>query len=138
MKKAPRAKLIIMSAAVSDYRPVNYSSRKIKKKRRQLTVSLIPTRDILKELGRRKKPGQILVGFAAETDHLPQNALKKLRSKSLDFIVANRVGLKKMGFESDSNRILILSSQGKRIYLPFMSKRSAASSLLDFVSNFSK
>lgn len=139
MKEAPQSDIIIMTAAVSDYRPATYSRRKIKKKGRRSTLSLLPTRDILKELGRRKKPGQILVGFAAETDHLTQNALKKLKGKNLDLIVANRVGLKKIGFESDVNRILILSSQGQRMHLPLMSKSRAASILLDLIiSDFSK
>jgi phosphopantothenoylcysteine decarboxylase/phosphopantothenate--cysteine ligase len=139
MREAPRADIIIMAAAVSDYRPATYSRRKLKKKGKRLIVSLKPTRDILKELGRRKKRGQILVGFAAETDRLVQNALKKLREKHLDLIVANRVGSENQGFESDANRVLLLSSTGKRKQLPLLPKQKIASPLFDFITlNLSK
>ena len=130
IKQAPKADLIIMAAAVSDYRPAKYFSKKVKKKGKGMCITLVPTKDILKELGRRKKPGQILVGFAAETDHLVQNAQKKLREKNLDFIVANYVGEKTGGFESEKNRATILTRNGKTLALPLLPKTSLACRIL--------
>ena len=133
MKAAPAMDLIIMCAAVSDYRPQKRYSRKVKKDGRSLVLNLVPTRDILLTLGKRKKRGQILVGFAAETHDVEANARKKLIKKNLDWIVANRVGKKGGGFESDVNEALLLSKSGFKIPLASMSKRRMASRILEWV-----
>jgi len=134
MKEARRASIIIMTAAVSDYRPIGYSQKKIKKGKKKIHLTLTPTRDILKELGQKKRVGQILVGFAAETDHLVPNAMKKLRQKNLDLIVANHVGPRtKGGFENDKNQAILLSSLGKRKKLPTMTKKKMASEIFSFL-----
>ncbi len=133
MKEASKADIIIMAAAVADYRPARFSRRKLKKKGESLAVTLIPTKDVLKDLGQRKKPGQILVGFAAETDRLIPNALKKLRHKNLDLIVANQVGKKEQGFESETNRALLISSSGRQKKIPLMSKKKLAGFVFDYL-----
>lgn len=130
MKEAARSDVIFMAAAVSDYRPAAFVPQKVKKTGKRTTIALVPNRDILKELGRRRRLGQVLVGFAAETEAIGVNALKKLRSKNLDWIVANRVGTGKTGFESDRNRALLISSQGVRKSLPLMSKKKLAEEIL--------
>ncbi len=130
IKHSPKANLIIMAAAVSDYRPVRYSAKKMKKKGRTQSILLAPTKDILKELGRRKKKGQILVGFAAETDRLIQNASKKLREKNLDMIVANYVGRRVGGFESEKNRAILLFRHGRKMRFSLTSKIRLAQALL--------
>ncbi len=85
----PACDCLIMAAAVSDYRPATSSQTKIKKEQVELTLKLKPTRDILKSVGRKKKKGQVVVGFALESTKLKQNAEKKLKSKNLDMIIAN-------------------------------------------------
>ncbi len=129
-KAAPKAHIIIMSAAVSDYKPKTYSPHKMKKKRGPLTLHLVPTVDILKELGKRKKPGQVLVGFAAETDHLLKNASQKMKKKNLDMIIANHVGKKSAGFESDFNQATVLIKDGTQKRLPSMTKKKMAKKIL--------
>lgn len=133
MKEAHDAGIVIMAAAVSDYRPVAISRHKIKKRGRRIKIALVPTRDILMELGARKRPGQILVGFAAETDHLLQNARRKLLKKNLDWIVANRVGFGR-GFESDLNRVLMIPAAEKPIGWPLCSKKKIAERLIDLIA----
>ncbi len=132
MKEAPKADVVIMAAAVSDWRPAGFSPKKQKKGGR-LHVALLPTRDILKELGRRKRPGQVLVGFAAETSTLEKNARLKLRAKNLDWIAANRIGVKDQGFESDRNAVLLIPRRGRPEKIVLASKRSVASRLLDTI-----
>lgn len=136
IKAAPKADIIIMAAAVSDYKPKIYSPRKMKKKSGPLTLHLVPTVDILKELGKQKKPGQMLVGFAAETDHLLKNALRKMKNKNLDMIVANRVGKKSSGFESDFNQATVLTKDGTQKRLPPMTKKKMAKKILTLVMHF--
>lgn len=131
MKEAPKTDLVVMAAAVSDFRPANYLPRKLKKAGRSLTIRFIPNPDILKELGRRKRPGQILVGFAAETDHLIKNARRKIILKNLDLIVVNRIGIGGTGFESDQNEATILMSRGGKRRFPRMKKAFLAGKILD-------
>jgi len=145
LNQAQGADLVLKAAAVADYRPENRSQAKLKKETlrrraatgdsgdRAIALRLLPTPDILEELGRRKKPNQVLVGFAAETDDLEGNALKKLRRKNLDLIVANRIGVVGEGFESDSNRALVIGRTGRPIHLPLMAKNEMARALLDLV-----
>jgi len=143
LNQAPGVDLVLKAAAVADYRPEESSRRKIKKEwlrrkalrqrgaDRAILLRLLPTPDILEELGRRKKPGQVLVGFAAETGDLESNSLRKLRRKNLDLVVANRIGREGEGFESDTNRALAIDREGHKTELPFMSKESMAARILD-------
>jgi len=120
---------VVMAAAVSDYRPAETAEGKIKKDGRSLALSLVPTTDILKTLGERKKY-QILVGFAAESSDLKKNAAKKLREKRLDLIVANQITGPDSAFGSNSNRVLFLS-ESEEEELPLLSKREVAARLWD-------
>jgi phosphopantothenoylcysteine decarboxylase / phosphopantothenate---cysteine ligase len=143
LNQAPGVDLVLKAAAVADYRPEERSRGKIKKERLRrkarraaggdgsISVRMVPTPDILEEVGRRKKPGQILVGFAAETGDLAANALRKLRRKNLDLIVANRIGTEGEGFEAETNRAIILDRDGNLTELPLMSKTEMARSILD-------
>jgi hypothetical protein len=146
LNQAQGADLVLKAAAVSDYRPEERSRGKLKKetlRRRAITggsgdraiaLRLLPTPDILEELGRRKKPHQVLVGFAAETDELERNAARKLRRKNLDFVVANRIGVQGEGFESETNRALVLGRTGERVDLRSMPKDEMARAILDLVA----
>jgi len=122
--------IIIKTAAVSDYRPKEQSGQKIKKEKDELVLLLEKTRDILKEVGRRKKD-QILVGFAAETEHLEQYAEKKLVEKNLDIIVGNLVGGPSLGFGSDTNKVTLFYRDGTKEAIPEMQKDEVAHILLD-------
>ncbi len=122
--------VIVKAAAVSDYSPRKQSSRKIKKVKDEMTLSLKRNPDILKELGSRKK-GRILVGFAAETEDLEANAAKKLIEKKLDMIVANLVGKKDSGFSADTNTVTLFFKGGAKESLPSMEKDAVAHILLD-------
>ena len=122
--------IIIKTAAVADYRPKEQASQKIKKENDEMVLALEKNQDILKELGRRKK-GQILVGFAAETENLEQNAAKKLAEKNLDLIAGNLVGHFSSGFASDTNKMTLFFKDGTREPLPVMEKEAAAHILLD-------
>jgi phosphopantothenoylcysteine decarboxylase/phosphopantothenate--cysteine ligase len=101
----------ILSAAVADYRPKEISSSKIKKDDSELKIDLIKTPDILATLGQLKKKGQLLVGFALETDNEEENAIKKLKSKNLDFIILNSLKDHGAGFRNDSNKITIIDRE---------------------------
>lgn len=123
------ANIVIKSAAVSDYSPCEKSEQKIKKSKKQLSIPLKKTRDILKSLGENKK-GRILVGFAAETENLVNNSRKKLEEKNLDLVVANDVTAPQAGFGEDTN-IAWLVDRGKVEELPLMSKFELANRILD-------
>lgn len=126
-----RADVVIKAAAVADYRVKEIASEKIKKSDETMTLSLIKNPDILKELGEKKREGQILVGFAAETEHLLENAKEKLRKKRLDLLVANDVSRKGAGFASDHNEVKILHADGSIEDIPLQRKSRIASILLD-------
>jgi phosphopantothenoylcysteine synthetase/decarboxylase len=104
------ADVCVLCAAVADYKPAQLSPVKIKKRAAQLSLELIPTRDILYSLGQQQNRKFLLVGFAAETDHLEANATKKLREKNCDIIVANDA---RIGMETDENELLILFRDGE-------------------------
>ncbi len=123
---APGAQLIVKSAAVADYTPVAASSQKIKKSGGGVNLELKPTEDILKALGREKKSGQVMVGFAAETQDLLANAVKKLREKNVDMIAANDLTMEGAGFGGDTNILTLLFADGRKLELPRMSKDEAA------------
>jgi phosphopantothenoylcysteine decarboxylase/phosphopantothenate--cysteine ligase len=126
------ASIAIFAAAVADYRPTEQHAEKIKKDNAPLTMSLEPTTDILAEVARTK--GQkIVVGFAAETDHVAENARKKLSAKNADLIVANDVTAEGAGFDHDTNIVTLFSSDGRDLALPKMSKSEVAQRILDEV-----
>ncbi len=131
---APRSDAVIMAAAVADFRPANPSDAKLKKGQGVPPLELEPTCDILASLGASKPPGQVLVGFAAETDDLDANALEKLRGKNLDAIVANDVSKERVGFGHDTNEIVMFTADGARHHVPLTTKREAARSVLDMVA----
>jgi phosphopantothenoylcysteine decarboxylase/phosphopantothenate--cysteine ligase len=106
---ADESDVCVLCAAVADYKPAHVSPVKLKKRNAEFSLELIPTRDILQSLGRRQNRKFLLVGFAAETDHLEANATKKLREKSCDIIVANDA---RIGMETDENELLILFCDG--------------------------
>jgi len=122
--------IIIKTAAVSDYRPVEPARQKIKKSMDKMVLNLEKNQDILKELGKRKK-NQTLVGFAAETEDLAENAGKKLDEKNLDIIVGNIVGESGSGFAADTNRVTFFYKNGKKESLAQMTKDAVAHILLD-------
>lgn len=120
----------VFAAAVADYRPVRKDALKIKRGQGPLTFTLEPTTDILAEAGRRKGE-RTLVGFAAETDHVVENARKKLAAKNADLIVANDVTAAGAGFDSDTNIVTLVARDGRESALPQMSKFEAAQQILD-------
>lgn len=124
--------IVIMAAAVGDYQPVQYSKQKIKKDKDLLVLEFKKTSDILAEIG-RKKGNKILIGFAAETEQLAENAREKLKKKNLDIIVANKIGISESGFQSDFNKTVILTKDGKQEELPLMSKTNLAYKIFDML-----
>jgi len=98
-------------------------------------LELVQNPDILKELGKNKRPNQIMVGFAAETENLLENAAQKLESKNLDFIVANDVTVEGAGFAVDTNIVSIISRNGETVSLPKMSKADVAAAIMDRVAD---
>ncbi|OGV56624.1 MAG: hypothetical protein A2X49_08540 [Lentisphaerae bacterium GWF2_52_8] len=127
---AKDADLVIMAAAVADYRPVSAADQKIKKSEAKLSLELERTEDILASLGKNKKPSQILVGFAAETSELVAHARAKLEAKNLDWIIANDVSRPSCGFDSDTNAVTMLSRDGRSIELPLSDKKHLAIEIL--------
>lgn len=125
--------IVIKAAAVADYRAREIAENKIKKNDETLTLVLEKNPDILLELGSLKRDGQILVGFAAETQNLLQFAKRKLEKKNLDFIVANDVTKPQAGFNADTNLIKILSRDGQVESFPLLSKQKLAGIILDHV-----
>jgi phosphopantothenoylcysteine decarboxylase/phosphopantothenate--cysteine ligase len=125
-----QADIIIKSAAVSDYRPREISSEKVKKKKDEIALNLVRNQDILAEMGRRKG-SRFLVGFAAETEALDQHATEKLHLKNLDMIVGNIVKGEDSAFGSDANRVTLYYRDGTKEALPMMDKESLAHRLLD-------
>ena len=127
------ADVVVMAAAVADFRPVAAATGKIKKDGGVPQILLEPTPDILAALGAAKRPGQVLVGFAAETDDLIANAAGKLQRKNLDLIVANDVSAPGVGFQHDTNAVTILAADGSRLEVPLSDKSSIAHAVLDSV-----
>ncbi len=126
----PNADIVIKAAAVSDYRPVQQAKQKIKKGDNETSLVMKKNVDILNELGKRKKD-QLLVGFAAETEALEQNAQKKLKEKNLDMIVGNMVGGSESGFAVDTNKATFFYKGRKAEPLPEMTKDELAHTILD-------
>lgn len=126
------ADIVIKSAAVADYKAKNYSNEKIKKTGDDLNLIFERDRDILKTLGDMKE-NQILVGFAAESSNLKENAKGKLERKNLDYIVANDISKPETGFASDENKVTIISKSGEEVSLEKMSKREVAKNIFDII-----
>jgi len=125
-----QATVVIMAAAVADYRPVNSHPTKIRRGAGRLTLEFEPTADILVDLSRRKGD-RILVGFAAETDHVAESARRKLSDKAADLIVANDVTAEGAGFDHETNIVSVFRSDGSERALPRMSKLEVAHRVLD-------
>ncbi|MCH8320036.1 MAG: bifunctional phosphopantothenoylcysteine decarboxylase/phosphopantothenate--cysteine ligase CoaBC [Acidobacteria bacterium] len=125
-----RSDVVVMAAAVSDFTPANVSSEKIKKKDAKPVIHLEKTVDILKRLGQRKE-WQFVVGFAAESEAVRENARKKLQEKGLDLIVGNDISPQDQGFESDFNQIIVIDSDGKEEEFPPLPKTDVARILWD-------
>ncbi|WP_283705533.1 bifunctional phosphopantothenoylcysteine decarboxylase/phosphopantothenate--cysteine ligase CoaBC [Clostridium perfringens] len=126
------ADIVIKSAAVADYKAKNYSNEKIKKTGDDLNLIFERDRDILKTLEDMKE-NQILVGFAAESSNLKENAKGKLERKNLDYIVANDISKSETGFASDENKVTIISKSGEEVSLEKMSKREVAKNIFDII-----
>jgi len=131
------ADVIIMSAAVSDYRVGNYSSRKIKKDQDTLVLQLVRNPDLLFELGQGKKLHQVLVGYAAETHNIFENAGKKFEKKNLDLLVLNEVSSENPAFNSEENQVYLFTSAGMR-KLKKMEKSALAARIWDEVYRIKK
>ncbi|UDQ96893.1 phosphopantothenoylcysteine decarboxylase [Lentisphaerota bacterium WC36G] len=133
---AINADIVIMNAAVADYRPKQTLINKMKKKDSDLVLELERTEDILKSLGEMKKftnPDQILVGFAAETDNVINYATEKLENKNLDWIVANDVSNNAIGFGSDNNAVVLINRKLEKIKIPQASKLEIAQLILNTI-----
>ena len=127
------ADVIVMAAAVADFRPVDPSESKMKKADGTPKLKLEPTPDILAELGASKRPGQVIVGFAAETEDLVVHAQSKLKKKNVDIIVANDVSAAEVGFAYDTNEVTILGADGCQRHVSLRSKRQIAEEVLNTV-----
>ena len=134
VKHFARADIVIMAAAVSDFRFAEKSSKKIKKEKLAEKVKIVPTEDILQRIS-SKKGAKIIVGFATETENVVENAFKKIREKSLDLIVANNVLAEGIGFESDYNQVSIIFPDGKTIHTEKKSKLEISQIILDKVED---
>ncbi|MFB9842800.1 bifunctional phosphopantothenoylcysteine decarboxylase/phosphopantothenate--cysteine ligase CoaBC [Mucilaginibacter ginsenosidivorans] len=128
------ANACVMCAAVADYTPASVSPQKIKKKEGSLNIELKKTTDILKTLGEKKQTGQVLAGFALETENEEYNAAEKLKSKNLDFIVLNSLNDKGAGFKTDTNKITIIDSNLQKTTFGLKSKDEVAADICNKVA----
>jgi phosphopantothenoylcysteine decarboxylase / phosphopantothenate---cysteine ligase len=135
LERAADADVVIMAAAVADFRPKSPARAKLSKSEGVPDLVLEPTPDILAELGRRRRPGQVLVGFAAETHDVTDRARAKLTAKGVDLVVANDVSAPRAGFDHDTNAVVILGADGSRRDVGLRSKDAVAEAVLDAVEN---
>ena len=135
LSRSDHADVVVMAAAVADFRPVDVAPQKLKKAGGAPEVVLEPTTDILAALGAQRRAGQTLVGFAAETVDLRANATDKLSRKGIDLIVANDVSAPGVGFEHDTNAVVILSADGTSTEVPLSDKRAIARAILDRIAD---
>jgi len=133
LSRAASADVVVMAAAVADFTPVEVSPEKLKKRDGVPVVELRPTVDVLAALGAARTEGQTLVGFAAETHDVHENAEKKLLAKGADFIVVNDVAAPGVGFEHDTNEVHILGADGSTVHVPLTDKRSVADAVVEAV-----
>ena len=139
MKNFGEMNIIVMSAAVADYKPGDPSSEKISKKNNLFSLSLVPTTDILKSMGDKKKANQFLVGFALETNDELKHAKEKLQEKNLDIIVLNSLNDEGAGFEIDTNKVTIIERSGKEHSYDKKPKEEVARDLVDvLMTSFKK
>src|SRR5262249_7196682 len=135
-RHADHCDICVLCAAVADYKPANVFSTKIKKRGAKFSLELIPTRDILESLGHKQGRQFVLVGFAAETDHVEENAAEKLRVKNCDIIVANDVSRVDSGMESEANEVIILFRNGEKKEISRAPKKIIAGELVKIFLNF--
>ncbi len=133
MAVADQADIIIMAAAVADFKPDRQHGSKLKKSGAPLELKLVPTPDILDGLGKAKRTGQVLAGFALETDNELENAGVKLKNKNLDFIVLNSLKHKGAGFRTPTNKISILFKNGNTKDYPLKPKEEVAQDIIDAI-----
>jgi phosphopantothenoylcysteine decarboxylase/phosphopantothenate--cysteine ligase len=141
VERSAEANIVVMAAAVADYRPAAAQEKKIKRGETSFTLELEPTPDILAELGReagRSNARRVLVGFAAETDRVAENARQKLARKGADMIVANDVTQEGAGFDTNTNIVTLFLRDGREIPLPKMEKLEVANHILDRVLEIHK
>lgn len=135
VQELPKATVFVGAAAVTDYRPVAVSKQKLKKGESSLTLQLERTADILNEVSAARHNGLLVIGFAAETENILNNAQEKLRSKNLDAIVANDITREGVGFDTPTNEVTIISRDGNApIHVPLMAKLKVADIILDEVA----
>ena len=132
-KEFVNADVLIMAAAVSDYRPEKIAENKIKKDNNRLTLELVKNPDILFEISNIKTDKQIVVGFCAETENLKENATDKVKKKKLDYIVANDISRKDIGFSSDYNEVTIYDKNLNSKFIPKASKKEIAKYILELL-----
>ena len=138
LSRLDEASIVLMAAAVADFLPAQFRAQKIKKQKGPTGLRLKPTRDILGEIARRRRAGQLVVGFAAETDHVLENAAQKLKAKRLDLMVANDVTQEGAGFDVDTNVVTLLFPDGRAKPLEKMPKLDVANRILDEVVELRK
>jgi phosphopantothenoylcysteine decarboxylase/phosphopantothenate--cysteine ligase len=129
--------VIIFAAAVADYTPKHPATTKIKKKEDDYVLELVKTTDIACEMGKLKKPGQITVGFALETDNEMENAISKLHRKNLDMIVLNSLQDEGAGFQHDTNKITIVDKSGNVVKFELKSKTEVAGDIIEYIQKLS-
>ncbi|MFU1858045.1 bifunctional phosphopantothenoylcysteine decarboxylase/phosphopantothenate--cysteine ligase CoaBC [Sphingobacterium sp. NGMCC 1.201703] len=127
------ASIIVMSAAVADYTPIEVAAQKIKKKENEFSIALKKTTDILATLGAKKKNEQLLIGFALETNNELENAKDKLVRKNLDFIVLNSMQDQGAGFATDTNKVTIINRSGESTVFPLKSKEDVAKDICSII-----
>lgn len=128
-----KADVMILSAAVADYTPVNVATQKIKKKEAQFNVALTKTKDIAASVGADKKANQIIIGFALETENEETNAIEKLQRKNMDYIVLNSLNEKGAGFGFDTNKINIYNKYGLYVKYDLLPKNEVAEKIIDLI-----
>jgi phosphopantothenoylcysteine decarboxylase/phosphopantothenate--cysteine ligase len=133
LKAFPLSDITVLSAAVADYRPTSVAPQKIKKAGNTLTLELTQTEDIATSLGQKKKPGQLVVGFALETENEKANAEKKLISKNFDLIVLNSLNDTGAGFATDTNKICIIDRQNRSKEFPLKPKKEVARDIVNAI-----
>jgi phosphopantothenoylcysteine decarboxylase/phosphopantothenate--cysteine ligase len=131
--EAAKTSVFIGAAAIADYRPIERAAEKIKKSKESLTLTLERTPDVLSEVAASRSNGMLVIGFAAETENVIENATDKLRRKNLDAVVANDVTRPDSGFDTTTNAVTIITKGGSALELPVMSKREAANRILDVI-----
>ena len=132
-RESAHASVFIGAAAIADYRPVQRAEQKIKKSEESITLTLERTPDVLSQVATSRMNGMLVIGFAAETENVIENAREKLRTKKLDAIIANDVTRADSGFDAATNAITIITRDHDLVELPVMSKREAADRILDII-----